>query len=241
MNPVDLENRRNRKYKRYVAGSIILLGLYIFYLCANGFMADLTKDYENFLLDWLGKTNKWGNSYGPASIVKLMDYLSSFASSLFVAIFTIVFFGYSIIRKKYAVFVTYFIVVFGAGIFHLFLKNIFGGEPWYNWLNMITADDKEFPSGHALMSVVFYFTLARIIYRAHPSRILNKYLTTVAFILSFSIGISQIIRGAHSPNDVIGGWAMGFVWISAAWLIDHKLRKKRYQKDHTKSSNLAET
>ncbi len=241
MNSIDRENRRTNRYKKYTSFSIILLGLFIFILCASGFISEMTGDYDALLLDWLGKTNKWSNSYGPSALVKLMDYLSALASSLFVTLFTIIFAGYAFIRKKYSIFITYFLVVFGAGIFHLFLKNIFGGEAWYNWLNMITADDKEFPSGHAMMSVVFYFTTARLIYRAHPSSNLNHYLTTVAFILSVSIGISQILRGAHSPNDVIGGWAIGFTWISAAWLLDHYIRKRIYIRHHLKNTDFIET
>lgn len=241
MNGVERENRKIRKLKKYAAYSIIVLSLYIFFLCTNGFIAGLTGNYKSVLYDWLGKTNKWSGSFGSESLVSNMDILSSLGSPLFVTLFSIFFGGYLLIRKKYKTLYTYFIVVIGAGFFHVFLKNIYAGEPWNNWLNLFDLEDKGFPSGHALMSIVLYFTLARLIYRSDPDRKVNKYLMIVALLLSISIGIAQIIRGAHSPNQVIAGWAMGFAWISAAWLLDHYIRKRIFLRHHIKNNDLAET
>jgi undecaprenyl-diphosphatase len=241
MSAVERENRKNRKYKRYAAYSIIILCLYIFFLCANGFVAEITGNYKTLLFDWLGKTNKWSGSYGSESLVGTMDSLSALGSRLFVSLFSVFFGGYLFIRKKYRTLYTYFFVVIGAGFFHVFLKNYFGGEPWNNWFNLFYTDDKSFPSGHALMSVVFYFTMARLIYRAKPERKINHYVTTVAFLLSIAIGIAQIIRGAHSPNDIIAGWSMGFAWISAAWLLDHYIRKQIYIRRHSAKAELSES
>ena len=241
MDAVEREDRKSRKYKRYVAYSIIILCLYLFFLCTNGFIAGITGDYKSLLFNWLGKTNKWSGSYGSESLVQNMDILSSFGSRLFVSLFSVVFGGYLFIRKKYRTLYTYFFVVIGAGFFHVFLKNYFGGEPWHNWFNLFDTYDKEFPSGHALMSVVFYFTLARFIYRSKPEKKINHYVMTIAFLLSLSIGIAQIIRGAHSPNDVIAGWSMGFAWISAAWLLDHYIRKQIHIRRHSTKAELSES
>jgi undecaprenyl-diphosphatase len=192
------------------------------------------------LFDWLGKTNKWSGSYGSESLVNNLDDLSSLAGQLFVSLFSVVFGGYLFIIKKYRTLYTYFFVVIGAGILHVILKNYYSGEPWFNWFNLFDMDGKGFPSGHALMSVVLYFTLARLIYRANPERKLNRYLLTIAFLLSILIGIAQIIRGAHSPNEILAGWAIGFAWISGAWLLDHFIRKRIYI-HHLKNADLTKT
>ena len=238
MENIERENRKNRKYKKYTAGSIIILGLFFFYLCSNGFILELTGGYQTLLYDWLGKTNKWSGSFGPQSLVDTLSDLSALAGQLFVSVFSLFFGGYLFLRKKYRTLYTYFFVVIGAGLFLVFLKNYYGGEAWYNWFNLFDNDGKGFPSGHALMSVVFYFTMARLIYRANPEKKLNRYLMTIAFLLILLIGISQIIRGAHSPNDIIAGWSIGFVWISAAWLIDHYVRKKIHYSHREEETEL---
>lgn len=241
MNAVEREDRKSRRYKKYTAYAIIILSLYIFFLCTNGFVSGLTGGYNTLLFDWLGKTNKWSGSYGSESFVNNIDDLSSLSGQVFVSVFSVVFGGYLFIIKKYRTLYTYFFVVIGAGILHVILKNYFSGKPWISWLDLFNMDGKGFPSGHALMSVVLYFTLARLIYRTNPERKLNHYLVTIAFLLSISIGIAQIIKGAHSPNDIIAGWAIGFAWISAAWLVDHFIRKRIYIRHHLKKADIIET
>jgi undecaprenyl-diphosphatase len=239
MNASERDERLNRRYKRYTAYTIIILSLFIFFLCTNGFIAGLTEGYNTFLYDWLGKTNKWSGSYGSEHLVNRLTDLSSLAGPLFILFFSVVLGGYLLIRKKYRTLYTYLLVVFGAGIMHIILKNLFSGEGWSDWYDMFNLYGKDFPSGHAFMSVVFYFTLARLAYRANPDRRLNQFFMTIAFLLSFSIGIAQIIRGAHSPNDIIGGWAIGFAWITAAWLLDHFIRKKIYVSRHKVNTDTA--
>jgi undecaprenyl-diphosphatase len=238
MENIERENRKTSKYKKYTAVSIIILSLFIFYLCTNGLIAEITGGYQSFLYDWLGKTNKWSGTFGPEKLVDTMNGLSALASRLFISLFSVIFGGYLIIRKKYRTLFTYLFVVIGAAIFHVFLKNYYSGESWYNWFNVFILDGKGFPSGHAFMSVVFYFTMARLIYRANPERKLNRYLFTMSFLLCFVIGISLLITAAHSPNEIIAGWSIGFVWISAAWLVDHYVRKKIYYRHHVKETEL---
>lgn len=232
MENIERENRKNSRFKKYNAVLMIILGLFIFYLCTNGFVSLLTAGYQSLLYDWFGKTNKWSGTFGPQPFVDIMNELSAFGSQLFISIFSLFFGGYLFIRKKYRTLYTYVFVVMGAGILVVFLKNYFGGLEWYNWFNIFQSDGKVFPSGHALMSVVFYFTLARLLYRSNPERALNRYLMSLAFFLSLSIGFSQIIKGSHSPNEIIAGWSMGFVWISGAWLVDRRIRKKIHRHHH---------
>jgi undecaprenyl-diphosphatase len=241
MNSVEREDRKSRRYKRYLACSILIISLFIFFLSTNGFISDLTGNYKTFLIDRLGKTNKWSVSYGSESLIHILNDLTSLAGKVFITLFSLVFGGYLFIRKKHRTLYTYLFVVIGAGILHVFLKNYYSGEPWFYWLKLFGMNEKGFPSGHALMSVVFYFTVARLVYRSNPDRKLNHYLVTIAFLLCISIGIAQIIKGAHSPNEIIAGWAIGFAWISAAWLLDHLIRKRIYIRHHLNKDDLTGT
>jgi undecaprenyl-diphosphatase len=241
MSAVERENSKNRKNKKYTAYSIIILCLYIFFLCTNGFIAGLTGGYKSLLFDWLGKTNKWSGTYGSESLVETMRSFALLASPMFVSLFSVILGGYLFIRKKYRTLYTYFFVVVGAGFFHVFLKNYYAGESWHNWFNLFNISGKDFPSGHALMSVVLYFTLARLIYRANPEARLKRYIMTVALLLDILIGISLLVLGAHSPNEIIAGWAIGSAWISGAWLVDHSIRKRIYLRHHLKDADPTKT
>ncbi|MBU8895904.1 phosphatase PAP2 family protein [Corallococcus sp. M34] len=77
----------------------------------------------------------------------------------------------------------------------------------------------SFPSGHAMMSVIVYLTLAWVLLpRAEDSRP-RAYLHGVALGLCLLIGVTRVFLGVHYPSDVLGGWLAGFAWMLAlrAW------------------------
>jgi undecaprenyl-diphosphatase len=82
-------------------------------------------------------------------------------------------------------------------------------EPFFN---LPTPDSFSFPSGHALMSTVFYVTLA-IIMTGKPA------LLAAALALATCIGLSRIYLGVHYPTDVLAGFIAGTFWLSASSLI----------------------
>jgi membrane-associated phospholipid phosphatase len=94
----------------------------------------------------------------------------------------------------------------------------------------------SFPSGHAVVSTVFYgfagFCLAHI---AKKRR--HKMLITIATVLLvFVIGISRILLGYHWASDVIGGWLLGGAVLSLLVSIFAAVHKhtNREKLGHTK-------
>ena len=100
MDAVEREDRKSRKYKRYAAYSIIILCLYVFFLCTNGFISGITGDYKTLLFNWFGKTNKWSGTFGSENLVQNMNELAALSSRLFISLFSVVFGGYLFYKEK---------------------------------------------------------------------------------------------------------------------------------------------
>jgi undecaprenyl-diphosphatase len=68
----------------------------------------------------------------------------------------------------------------------------------------------SFPSGHALLSTVFYLSLAILMTCKLAVR-------AAAAMLALFIGLSRVYLGVHYPTDVLAGFAAGAFWLSV-WL-----------------------
>lgn len=71
----------------------------------------------------------------------------------------------------------------------------------------------SFPSGHAMLSVLFYGMTAYLIASQSLSWKMQVRLWITAITLSLLIGFSRIFLGVHFLTDVLGGWAAGTVWL----------------------------
>lgn len=79
------------------------------------------------------------------------------------------------------------------------------------------AETYSFPSGHALVSVVFYGLLAGIfihIYGRARGAIITGFMG-----ITLLIGISRVYLGYHYPTDVAGGWICGIAFLSVVRLL----------------------
>lgn len=75
-------------------------------------------------------------------------------------------------------------------------------------------ESPSFPSGHALMAVVIYGTLALLIARLEPSVGWRRLTFTVAGALIGLIGFSRLYLAVHYPSDVLAGYIAGFIWMT---------------------------
>lgn len=69
----------------------------------------------------------------------------------------------------------------------------------------------SFPSWHATGSVAFYGFVAYLLCRTYPAY--RNVTIAVAVIAALLIGFSRVYLGVHFPSDVIGGYAVGALWL----------------------------
>ncbi|HWA21470.1 MAG TPA: phosphatase PAP2 family protein [Caulobacterales bacterium] len=84
----------------------------------------------------------------------------------------------------------------------------------------------SFPSGHALLSTVFYLTLGAMLARLVPRRREKLYALGLALTLALLVGLTRIYLGVHWASDVFAGWSLGASWAMACWLIEWWVEKR---------------
>ena len=75
---------------------------------------------------------------------------------------------------------------------------------------LIQESGYSFPSGHTVMSVIFYGMICYFIYQACKNKWQKIILLVATAILVFLIGYSRIYLGVHWVADVVAGWLVGF-------------------------------
>jgi undecaprenyl-diphosphatase len=90
-----------------------------------------------------------------------------------------------------------------------------------------TPESYSFPSGHALFAVCFFGGLAVLLSHRLRGRFAQILVWTIALVLIVLIGMSRVYLGVHYPTDVIGGFAVGTVWVAFVALGDRLAERRR--------------
>ncbi len=96
----------------------------------------------------------------------------------------------------------------------------------------------SFPSGHALMSVVFYGLFIHMIWHEVKTKWLRIVLIVVLSILIVLIAFSRVYLRVHYASDVIAGIAVGFIWLVLALNIIHRIEKRFVARRTLKAEGL---
>jgi membrane-associated phospholipid phosphatase len=95
--------------------------------------------------------------------------------------------------------------------------------------HLVHVNSYSFPSGHAMVGSILYILIAYFLIKEVKSRS-SKMIIGVAFgLLLLLIGASRIILQVHYPSDVIGGFALGYVWVNF-WIFIYRLFTIRFGK-----------
>jgi undecaprenyl-diphosphatase len=107
------------------------------------------------------------------------------------------------------------------------LKTLFGRDrPPAAWQAVETIN-ASFPSGHALLSAVFYLSIGVMLARAFPKRRFKAYVLGVALLLTLIVGLTRVYLAAHWATDVLAGWSVGAAWAMALWLVAWAVQRRQ--------------
>lgn len=181
--------------------------------------AKLTEDLlfdELLLFDRIGTNIVRSIASEPVTI--FMRLISDFGSTLFIAVVGIGMMIYlGLIRRHFWDTVLVPLALFGGGVLNTILKHLFQRQrPDLPWL--VEAAGFSFPSGHAMMSFIFYGLLGYLTLLNLARKEKRRTVIGVTAIIILLIGLSRIYLGVHYPSDVLAGFAAGSFWLIACIL-----------------------
>ena len=155
-------------------------------------------------------------------MTNVMKGITFLGSVKFIIIINVLLFIYSMVKKKYNLLLIT-ISSITSPIVNNILKVIFK-RPRPIIINMIEERSYSFPSGHSMISILFY---GSIIYLLNKYKIKHcKLISIILSILILLIGISRIYLGVHYPSDVLGGYLTAGICLTIITLIYKKKCKE---------------
>lgn len=104
--------------------------------------------------------------------------------------------------------------VAGGGALNFLLKAVFQRpRPDLPTVTLHLADF-SFPSGHAMISLIFYGFLAFVLIRNTRSISRRWLISLCAALIPLVVGLSRLVLGVHYPSDVLAGWLAGATWLT---------------------------
>ena len=122
-------------------------------------------------------------------------------------------------RKGYvrdALFVVF--AFLGAEVITFGMKHGFRRERPFFEDPLATAGSFSFPSGHSLVSLAVYGSIAIVIARHTRNRRVAAAVVLVTALWIVTIGFSRLYLGVHFVTDVIAGYAAGAAWLALLYL-----------------------
>jgi len=201
------KERRVRIIKDIAAGTVflssigsVIAGVLIF----MPYIALLDKKIFDFVLNFRSE-----------NFNKIFEVVTFLGNWQLILPFTILIAAFFLFLKKRTWFILILTSVAGSELISALIKNLVR-RPRPEGAELIEADGFSFPSGHSVIAVAFFGTLAYIIWQSTRNHYLKK--TTVYFLLLLIIliGFSRIILAVHWASDVAAGFILGLSWLGIA-------------------------
>lgn len=152
---------------------------------------------------------------------RLMVLVTYLGEPLILFTFTLGMGGLLLWQKRRLEALTFVITISGSLGLNIWLKELFARHRPALWDQVLQVSFYSFPSGHAMVSLVFYAVLVYGLIRQFRS--LRLLMPIAATGLIAAIGFSRLYIGVHWPTDVVAGYAAGLVWLAVCLILQSVL------------------
>lgn len=115
----------------------------------------------------------------------------------------------------------------GAGLLNGLLKFSFARVRPAAFFDYPLPGSPSFPSGHALYAASVFGGLAALLSPRLKHPALRLAVWSVAIALVLLVGVSRVYLGVHYPSDVLAGYSIGVIWVTAVAFGDRLARHRR--------------
>jgi membrane-associated phospholipid phosphatase len=119
------------------------------------------------------------------------------------------------------------ITLAGAGLLNWLLKISFGRARPEAFFDYPLPSSPSFPSGHALFAASVFGGLAALLVPRLKHHALKIAVWSAAVALAGLVGFSRVYLGVHYPSDVLAGYSVGLIWVTAIAFGDRVARHRR--------------
>jgi len=203
---------------------LLLTASIVFLLTLVGVTDGISEWINYFLLDNLGYTNKWSNSYGSSLFRNTLNDLAALGGKVLLFIATTFIIIYYTIRKEYKLLWKFLTVIIGGLFLLLVVKMMFAEDVPYEPIDLLLSSIAKYPSGHAYMALLFYLMIAVFLTRKQRRSEVRVYTFVFSSIIIFLIGISRILGAQHNLTEVLAGWSLAMIWLTCCWLIERFIK-----------------
>jgi len=204
---------------------IIALGVMTFVEVADDMTEADGQMFDQAVLHWLQPVA--GQPRGPWWLQEAAADLTSLGGISVLTLFAVIAFSFLLIqRKRLSALLLVVGLIGGVGLSEG-LKALFERARPPVAYQAVETLNASFPSGHALLSTVFYLTLGVMLTRAFPKKRLKAFVLGSAMLIALLIGLTRVYLGAHWASDVIAGWCAGAAWAMALWLVAYAIERRQ--------------
>ncbi len=95
-----------------------------------------------------------------------------------------------------------------------------------NTMTLAVETSYSFPSGHSMMSMVFYGLVIYYVRKFVKRKWISNLLTVVLSLVILAVGITRIYLGVHYATDVLAAYVFGFIYLFVFIKFLEKLESK---------------
>ncbi len=188
----------------------LIVGVWVFGALAEELLDGETHTDQR-LADWLHENA----SDRLTDFFRVVTWFGNFATLLAVTVFAVAVFWRRGERRD-AVFVGLALV--GAQVLSNAMKLVFRRERPFFSDPLASERTYSFPSGHALVSLAVYGSIALVLAKRLPTHRQRVALISGAAVLVLAIGVSRLYLGVHFLSDVLAGYAAGAAWLGLLYV-----------------------
>lgn len=204
---------------------IVVLGVAFFVELADDMTEGDGRAFDQAVLHWMQPVA--GQPRGPWWLHEAATDITSLGGVAVLTLFALIAVAFLLIQKKRLSALLLVVGLAGGVALSEGLKAVFERERPPVAYQAVETLNASFPSGHALLSTVFYLSLGVMLTRAFPQRRLKAFVLGAALVIAMLIGLTRVYLGAHWASDVLAGWSVGAAWAMALWLAAYAVARRQ--------------